>query len=138
MGKPVRTPVETAAGIQAIFHNATVEEIGEFIADECVVREAESLPFGGEWKGPQGFADLMRAVTTTFPNFQFELDSMCTDGVEKVAFAGRISGDTPNGRFSIPIVEYWVCRDGKAVDILPVWHDTHLVMQLYNGATEPA
>lgn len=131
----VLTPLEIARGIQSIFPDVTVEAVSRYIADDCVVHEAPSLPIGGPWKGPQGFVDLMHAVTTTFPNFRFELTSMCGDE-HSVAFSGRISGDTPGGRFDIALIEYWRCRDGKAYDILPTWHDTKHVLDLYNSKSE--
>jgi hypothetical protein len=62
----------------------------------------------------------------------------CTNGVDRLAFMGRVSGDTPGGRFEVQIVEYWTFRDGKAVDIWPIWHDTKLVSDLYHGAARSA
>lgn len=128
-----RTIRETLEVLAQSFHGLTVDVAREFIADDCVVHEAPSLPIGGDWRGPQGFVDLMQAVQKTFPNFRFEFGSLVTNDTDLVAFSGRISGDTPNGRFDIPIVEYWQFKDGKAVDILPVWHDTKHVMDLYEG-----
>ena len=128
-----RTPLEIMHGVIALEpENFPPEKLAEFIAEDCVVHEAESLPVGGDWKGVQGFIDLMVAVRTTFPNFLFELESIVTDD-NQAAIKAKISGDTPGGRFKIPLVEYWTFRDSKAIDVLPVWHDTKLVADLYNA-----
>ena len=131
------TPVEIAQAIQEIYATLTVEKAREYIAEDFVINEARSLPFGGEWKGPEGFVALMKAIPAAFPNFHFEPGPMVSDGHSMVVFSGTISGDTPHGRFSQPFLEYWICRDGKVVSALPVWHDTKAVMDLYNGVASP-
>ena len=138
MAESTRTLTEIITRMAATFQNLTVEAAREFIADDCVVHEAASLPIGGDWKGPQGFVDLMQAVQKTCPNFRFEGSGMVTNEVDTIAFVGRISGDTPGGRFDIPLVEYWRFKDGKAVDVLPMWHDTAQVMKLYNAKRSAA
>lgn len=129
------TPIEIFKGVAALeARGFPHDELAAFISEDCVVHEAGSLPFGSDWKGVQGFHDLMIEVRATFPNFHFELDSILANDDDKLAIKARISGDTPGGRFAIPLVEYWLVRDGKAVDVLPMWHDTKLVMDLYNSS----
>ena len=110
----------------------TAVEASELVADDCIIHEAKSLPFGGPWKGPQGIVDLMATVQRTFHPFEFEMRKMSASD-DVVAFLGQISGEGGKGRFSIPIVEFWIFRDGKAVEIYPMWHDTKLVMDVYRG-----
>ena len=130
----LRTPAELAEGIQKTFADLTVEGAREYIAEDCVVHEAPSLPFGGDWKGPQGFVDLMTAIQNSFTNFRFEPGTMVTDGEKLLAFYGRVSGDTPHGHFDMPIVEYWTCENGKVVEVFAMWQDTKQIMDLCNGA----
>jgi ketosteroid isomerase-like protein len=129
----ILTPLEIAQAIQEVFATLTVEKARQYIAEDFVIKEARSLPFGGEWRGPEGFVGLMKAIPAAFPNFHFEPGPMVTDGKTMVVFSATISGDTPHGRFEQPFVEYWICRDGKVVSALPFWHDTKAVMDLYNG-----
>lgn len=133
------TPMEVLEGVVALEgENFPPEKLAKFISEDCIVHEAAALPFGGDWKGVQGFIDLMVAVRSTFPNFKFTFETMIDNGVDQAALKARIAGDTPGGRFDIPLVEYWTFKDGKAVDVLPMWHDTQLVMDLYNKALAPA
>jgi hypothetical protein len=55
---------------------------------------------------------------------------MVTDGVDKLAFHGRIGGDTPGGRFETAVVEFWRFDNDKAIEIVVCWHDTKAVMDL--------
>lgn len=36
------------------------------IEADAVITEAPNLPFGGEWRGPQGFADMAKAVAKEY------------------------------------------------------------------------
>lgn len=131
-----RTPTELAQGIQRNFATLTVESAREYIAQDCVVHEAPSLPFGGDWRGPQGFVDLMAAIQRSFIEFDFIPATMVADDSGLLAFSGLVRGRTPRGHFEMPLVEYWTCRDGKVVDILAMWQDTKLVADLLTP--EPA
>lgn len=127
------TPLEIATGIQENYIGLTVATARRYIAEDCVVHEATSLPFGGQWRGPEGFVELMRTIQRTFANFRFTPAAIVTDHQEQLAFRGRVSGDTPHGRFDIPFVEYWTCRNGKVCEAFAMWFDTKLVMDLYQG-----
>lgn len=125
-----RTPIELAQGIQQNFATMTVDVAREYIAEDCVVHEAPSLPFGGDWRGPQGFVDLMAAIQGAFDSFEFIPATMVADEAGLLAFLGRVRGTTPRGSFDMPLVEYWTCRDGKIVDVLAMWQDTKIVADL--------
>jgi hypothetical protein len=129
----ILTPLEIATGIQENYIGLTVATARRYIAEDCVVYEATSLPFGGQWRGPEGFVELMRAIQATFANFRFTPAALVTDHKEQLAFRGRVSGDTPHGRFDIPFVEYWTCRQGKVTEAYAMWSDTKLVMDIYHG-----
>ena len=142
MTGPATTPLEIFGNLTSEFKTLTVEAASRLIAQDCVVHEARGLPgVAGEWRGPEGFVVLMAKVQQTFPNFEFELLDIFSNDVDRLAYRGRASGDTPGGRFEMDLVEYWSFRDGKAVDIWPMWHDTKAVSDLYHGrakAAEPA
>lgn len=124
-----RTPAELALGIQQNFATMTVEVAAEFIAEDCVIHEAPSLPFGGDWIGPQGFVDLMARIQQTFLDFSSEPISMVTQG-DLLAFAAILRGRTAKGSFEMPLVEYWTCSDGKIREIYAMWQDTKVISAL--------
>ena len=133
MSNPNETLVEKYGRIMSRFATITLAEASELIADDCIIHESDALPIRGKWKGPQGMVDLMQAVQRTFPNFTFEMGDFLSNNSDMIAFSGRIAGDCPHGRFSTRLIEFWTFRDGKAVDILPCWHDVKLVADLYYG-----
>jgi len=128
------TPKEALGFLIENFKTLTVEDASKVIAEHCVVHEAAGLPLpiAGEWKGPEGFVALMQAIQETIPNFNNTVEKMITNDEDTLVIKGRNSGDLPGGSFDIPLVEYWTFENGMAVDILPVWHDTKLISDLYN------
>ena len=132
------TPMEIFSRLPADILNVTLEQAREVVAEDCVIHEAANLPgIGRDWVGPEGFVGLMRAIAATYPNFAPALDALLTNDTDALVVKARISADLPAGRFDIPLLEYWTFRDGKAVDILPVWHDAKLVHDLW-AASQPA
>lgn len=126
-------PLDAMINVWLMWPDVTVEGLSKFIADDCVLHEAESLPYGGVWTGPQGFYDLMNRIKSTWADFAFSFETVLTNNVDLVSYRGRISGSTPHGRFDMPVVEYWRFRDGKAIEILPVYFDTASLVALYKG-----
>lgn len=108
-----------------------LEKVREYLHEELVVHEDPSLPFGGDWHGPEGFVELMYKIKDFFPGFAFQLDDLVSNDVDKLAFKGRLTGNTAGGPFDIGIVEFWTLRDGKVVDILPIWQDIINLMQMH-------
>src|SRR5258705_12559246 len=83
-GRPSRmskllTPLEIATGIQENYIWLTVATARRYIAEDCVVHEATSLPFGGEWRCPEGFVELIQAIQRTFYNLRFTAAAFLTD-----------------------------------------------------------
>lgn len=133
MARDYPTPLEAFGSLGEKYATLTAGEAAAFIAPECVIHEAAGLPeIAGEWVGPQGFVDLMAAVQAAFNGFQFTMVDMVGNGEDTLAFQGRLTAQLPTGDFDIPIIEYWKFSRGKAIDILPVWHDTKLVADLYH------
>lgn len=126
-------PLDAIINIWLMWPDVTVEGLSKFIAEDCVLHEADSLPYGGEWIGPQGFYDLMNIIKSTWEGFTFTFETVLTNNVDLISYRGRISGRTPHGRFDMPVVEYWRFRDGKAIDILPVYFDTASLIALHKG-----
>jgi len=128
------TPLQAFGALASEYETIDVAGVSRVVADDCVIHEAASLPeIGGDWHGPQGFIDLMMAVQQAFSGFKFHMVEMA--GTERIlAFRGRLTAGLPAGSFDIPIVEFWTFENGKAIDILPVWHDVKLVSDLYHAS----
>ncbi|WP_423141163.1 nuclear transport factor 2 family protein [Parablastomonas sp. CN1-191] len=100
------------------------------IDPEFELVEAQSLPYGGMYRGYAGWQELVRAVGTAFSGFRLELIGIVGEapGALVVEFAisgrGRASG-TP---FATRVLEHWRFRGGRLVRIDPFYFDTHAVV----------
>ena len=125
------TPLAAFGTLASEYDSVTVDVVSRVIADRCVIREAANIPeIGRDWIGPQGYVDLVSTLRSTFPGFRFETHDII-GGEHALAFKGVLQAQLPAGAFEIPVVEYWMFDAGKAVDILPVWHDVKVVHDLY-------
>jgi nucleoside-diphosphate-sugar epimerase/ketosteroid isomerase-like protein len=102
----------------------------EMIDEEAVWREAETLPWGGEWRGPDGFARLTREIDTvaelTVRGHEIiqagEVVEMRLDAV----FTSRKSGRG----LPMEIVEHYRVREGKILGADAFYKDTQAVNDL--------
>lgn len=100
------------------------------IAPGAVLVEAESLPWGGEWRGPDGFAALIGSIST--PTELVVGDAAMIDAGEVVVvrvdveFVSRRTGR----RLPMTIVEFYTVRDGKIHGGDFYYKDTQAVNEL--------
>lgn len=57
---------ETFDALQATVMMGDYEGVRDYVADYFVLHQAEVLPYGGEFIGPQGFVDLVHKIGSTF------------------------------------------------------------------------
>lgn len=133
MGGNSRSPVELHAAVLNGFSTMTVAEAADIISADLVLEEASGLPFGGTYRGPQGFVDLMQRIKRDYPTFDFALDLMLTDGEANIMFQGRMSAETPGGFLTMPVMERWRFEGDKAVEIVVCWHDSKRAYEMFTG-----
>ena len=102
----------------------------EMVDEDAVWREAESLPWGGEWRGPDGFARLTHEIDV--------LAELTTRGHEIVragdavelrldaVFTSRKSGR----QLPMTVVEHYRVHDGKIYGADAFYKDTQAVNDL--------
>lgn len=133
MARNSRSPLDLHKAVLDGYATMTAHEARAVIADDLVLHEPAGLPFGGTYRGPQGFVELMQKILKTFPDFDFKLELILTDGTENILFQGRVSGTAPGGRFNMPVMERWRFENDKAVEILVTWQDTKTIADLMSG-----
>jgi ketosteroid isomerase-like protein len=99
---------------------------------ENVVHEPASLWYGGDWKGPGGFAEILGLMTS---KLDLKVNSyVVLDGGDhavmkaEVTFTSKASGRT----LDMPVVELYRSRDGQLVDMDIFYKDTAAVLELAN------
>lgn len=112
--------------VQAADRTAALEMVDE----DAVWREAETLPWGGEWRGPDGFARLTREIDT-FAELTVHGQEIVQAGevVEMrldAVFTSRKSGR----QLPTKVVEHYRVREGKIYGADAFYKDTQAVNDL--------
>lgn len=101
--------------------------VAETLASDIVMIQADSLPFGGEWHGREGFEGWMRAFGEAWSVAGAEDVRFFEDGDTVVVVAmmeARVRAtDEP---FSAPICHVVRVRDGLLVEFKVFYWDTQL------------
>lgn len=94
------------------------------VAEDCVLYEADVLPYGGVYRGRDVMKDALKGVIARFDEFEFKIFNFLASGDEVVVHL-QIKGIGRDSRkpFQIPILELWRIRDGKIVELRPFLYD---------------
>lgn len=121
---------EKLAVLQAVEHlmrAGEIARIGEHVHDGFVMHEDPGMPYGGEYRGPEGFVTLVGKVVGTWRNLTTEVLSVLDEpGGSGVILNIRMTGDAPGG--GDPIIahtsEFWRVIDGKIAEGRVWYYDT--------------
>jgi ketosteroid isomerase-like protein len=88
---------------------------------EIVVREADSLPYGGTFHGIEGATKHATGAAQIWDDLQTpaerKLDAQFLDAGDYVVVLWRQKGKVANGgKFDMPVVSVYKMRDGKVVE----------------------
>ena len=87
--------------------------------------EAPSLPYGGEYHGPEGLSRLFTAVFSRFDAFKVEVKELLDAGPTVVVIINlRVTLKGSGRTVEMPVVEIWRLREGKVVELRPFYWDT--------------
>jgi ketosteroid isomerase-like protein len=102
----------------------------EMVDEEAVWQEAETLPWSGQWRGPDGFARLEGAINTSAEMTVRDYAIIeAGDVVEmrlNLVFTSRKSGR----RLPMEVVEHYTVREGKIHGATAFYKDTQAVNDL--------
>ena len=89
-----------------------------------VVREPDSLPYGGTYRGVQELMGMFAKAGPVLDSSRLAIDTLTADE-DRVVAVIRIPLRGGDGEALIS--EHWTMRDGKAVELNVFWFDTALV-----------
>lgn len=117
---------EVNDALQAAFAAGDRETMRSLFADDCKIREAPSLPFGGTFTGPDGFEAMIAKLTSCFdlePKLLnvFEVDDSLVITYSHMRLTSRTSGRTVD----MPVLEMIRTENGQLVEACPFYWDTH-------------
>ena len=101
------------------------------IADDIVLHVPAGLPFGGDYRGWQGYTDILKKIGAFFTELKASPREFATVG-NKVVVMARLSGRiAKNGKpISFPLTDIWELKDGKVVEITAFYYDTKAISDL--------
>ena len=120
-----------------------VETMFELYDDQVVIREATSLPYGGEYKGHEGVVEHGFGYLGTWQPVQQAgdeaLEPEFLGAGEKVFVRWRQKATAPNGEhIDLPAISEYCVRDGKIVSSSMHHFDTGAILQfLERAGTQP-
>jgi len=102
----------------------------ELLSDDLVFSEPESLPFGGDYLGKDGFTQLLRNVSR---HFRVELDEpRIVDGGSFVAVRvqGTMTARATGRRMRMQVVDLYELRDRKITRVDVFYKDPLALTEL--------
>lgn len=124
------TPVETMQAIYGHIRKGEWEQVDQYLSDDFIAYEPESLPFGGEWKGEGVYKRLFAKVMGTFDSPQVESIDM-SGGSEWVSYCLNLSfiSKATGERVSYRVVENGRVVDGKMTELHLHYFDTANILK---------
>lgn len=124
-------PVDVVkASYAAMLERGDLEGFLDFFADDGVLLEADSLPYGGRFVGREAIRGALVKVAETYSAFSFEPDVFATSGDWVIAY-GRFSVTVAGTgkQVAFPLAEATQVVDGKIKLIHPVYGDTAAILE---------
>ena len=107
--------------------DADFAPIRSLLAEDAVMRQAENLPYGGDWVGHDGFRQFFARMTRTWSSVELsdlEFFEPVTGGDRVVVSMRQVAISRETGRvMDEPIVELVEVRDGKIRNFRPIYYD---------------
>jgi len=110
------------------------DRLPEVLDEEFVIVEPTSLPYGGEYRGPEGYARFFTELTAVFEITAFDVRELVADGDRVVmkAEVGFRSRKTGRG-LTMPVLELLEVAGGKLARSEVYFQDTAALLELLDG-----
>ncbi len=129
--------------VQSLFRGVEEHNLEAYLAGwnrKIVVREPGSLPYGGEYRGPEGVrrhaAAWLRTWSPLQPGDERKLGAAFVDAGDDVGVRWRLRARAPDGdrTLDMPMVSLYKLRDGKVALAQMFYTDTVEVLRFLEGA----
>jgi ketosteroid isomerase-like protein len=118
----VKTAIQVHDELQRTFVAGDVEAMLNLFDENCVIREAPDLPFGGDWKGREGVTALAARMAELFDMVPTPLGLYEVDDTHFITHVSmEMTSKTTGVKQTIPILEMYTVRDGLIVEAFPYY-----------------
>lgn len=99
-------------------------------AEDSVMVEAESLPYGGTFTGPAAIKAAITSVFDYWTGFSYTIEHIVYGDEYVMAYGEFKATSTKTGRsVAMPLAEVWRIADGKVKMVSPIYSDTKLAVE---------
>lgn len=131
------TNVDIVKKIYELGSSGNFEAMMSLLDPAIVVYEADSLPYGGVYRGLAGMGELMKKIGKLVDGFVVKSEQFFVSGDDIAAlirFTGRsrATGET----IDMPVMEVWTVKNGRATSIRPFYWDTSAFARLTLGSSK--
>jgi nucleoside-diphosphate-sugar epimerase/ketosteroid isomerase-like protein len=102
----------------------------EMVDEEAVWQEAETLPWPGQWRGPDGFARLVGEINTLTEMAVRDVAILPAGEVTEMRVNAVFTSRKSGRRLPMQIVEHYTVREGKIHGANAFYKDTQAVNDL--------
>jgi uncharacterized protein len=132
---------ENVEAIRRLFKAVEERDLAGVLAaydPEITIREAESLPYGGVYHGPEGAERHARGYARAWAEFQPSVERATSpvflDAGEYTVVLWRQRGTAAHGkRLDLPAVSIYKLRGGRVIESQMFHADTLAVLQFLGG-----
>lgn len=104
---------------------ATFDLLAPFFATDVVMHQAEALPYGGVWRGHDGMARFLVAMSETWEAFEIgEQEFLATGETSVVRSQVRARARATGRELAFPVLQTIAVRDGRIAEVRPFYWDT--------------
>lgn len=102
------------------------------IGEDFVIYEAESLPFGGIFRGIQGYIECMRGLNDFWANKGLAAPEFFAVGDDTVLIISMFDGYIKKNsqHVTMPTISLWKLREGRVHSARPFFFDTKRIVDL--------
>jgi ketosteroid isomerase-like protein len=104
-------------------------ELAECLDSEVVMYQADSLPYGGTWRGPSGIEQFMAAMSEAWQSLEFLEQKYVVDGDSVVVWNRGILCARATGRaLETSVMQLMTVKNDRIAEIHPFYLDTSAVL----------
>lgn len=117
--------LQTIKNAYALFFAGDLDGFFSMFDENVEMIEAETLPYGGVFRGRENVRNAVVTVTKLWDNINLDIHVL-TAGDDYVIAYGQFSAvaRSTGRKATFPLAEVWRLRNGKVVFLNPVYGDT--------------
>ncbi|MCW5252170.1 MULTISPECIES: nuclear transport factor 2 family protein [unclassified Streptomyces] len=102
--------------------------LARFFAPDAEMHQAETLPYGGVWRGHEGLARFFLEMGRTWEAFDMvEREFLATGDTVVVRLRVRARARATGRELDFPVLQAVTVKDGRITEVRPFYWDTRAV-----------